>query len=63
MSPTERVDAARSSIAQVREILEAAERNGAGVDRPEGSRWIQISDTLAVGMAAMLHSAEELLAQ
>jgi len=38
-------------LQDVREILLTAERSGADVDEPEGSRYIQISETLALQMA------------
>ncbi len=39
------------TLAQVHHILVTAERIGSENDKPEGSRYIQISDTLAKHMA------------
>jgi hypothetical protein len=43
-----------NSIQQVIEALEGATRLGAETDEPEGSRYIQISDTLAFEMVKAL---------
>jgi hypothetical protein len=36
------------------QLLRFGERSGAATDEPEGSRFIQISDTLALQIAAAL---------
>jgi hypothetical protein len=43
----------------VAEILETAHRLGEKSDHPEGRRWIQLSDTLALRMAAALRADAE----
>lgn len=49
------------TIAGVARRLEVAHRSGASEDRPEGARYITISDTLALQMAAVLREAEAML--
>ena len=43
-----------NSIQEVVRVLEEAERLGEDVDEPEGSRYIQISETLVNEMLAVL---------
>lgn len=46
-------------LQKVLDILNQADRIGAQEDSPEGSRYIQISDTLAAVMITALESALE----
>lgn len=39
------------SLTEIVEMLRTAERQGAEIDQPEGSRYIQISNTLANRLA------------
>ena len=41
--------------------LKSAERGGAMNDKPEGSRYIQISDTLAINLVESLQAMQVLL--
>lgn len=46
------------SLDDILHVLRTADRVGLDEDSPEGSRWIQISDTLAKRMVKVLEDAE-----
>jgi hypothetical protein len=48
------------NIAEIRDVLESSVRQGSDLDVPEGSRYIQLSDTLVKILCLELRMIEEL---
>jgi hypothetical protein len=56
-----RTEIAVRALEQSRKILDAAPRQGAERDVPEGSRYVVLSDSLARSLSGNLRMAEGLL--
>jgi methionine synthase II (cobalamin-independent) len=55
------VSAIRTFLESVAAELRSADRKGSEIDEPAGSRFIEISDTYANGLAAELEKAGEVI--